>query len=175
MHIIYGLAWLLAAWKWGDWRNSSQYYPTFLFLSFWDLCYQFLLFNHPMWIFNTSFDKRLLPNHTFIVLFRMFTIYLSTVLIFLHHFPNKGLIKKILYILFFVLIYFGMELINHYGWKGISYHHGWNIYWSALLDTALFIALRIHFKHSPFIAWLFGVVFSITLWFIFQISISELK
>lgn len=174
MHTLYGLVWLFAAYKYGNWKNLDIYYPTFLFLCFWDFFYQFFLFNHSLWVFKPSFDDFYLPNHSFIVLFRMITIYFSAVIIFLSHFPEKGLGKKLYYNLFFVLIFMLMEVFNFYVCKGITYHNGWNLWWSAVLDIALFMALRIH-QHHKLLAWLFGFTFTVFLWNIFNIPFHLIK
>jgi len=37
MNFVYGFLYLFAAWKWGDWKNWREYYPTILFFIIGDL------------------------------------------------------------------------------------------------------------------------------------------
>lgn len=67
-----------------------------------------------------------------------------------------------------------MEVFNFYVCKGISHHNGWNLWWSAVLDVALFAALRIHKRHK-LLAWLFGFTFTVFLWKLFNIPLHLIK
>lgn len=104
----------------------------------------------------------------------MLTIYFSAVIVFLSHSPEKGLGNKLFYNLFFVLIFMVMELFNFYVCKEINHHNCWNLWWSAVLDVALFAALSIHLRHR-LLAWLFGFTFTVFLWKLFNIPLHLIK
>lgn len=40
---------LLACWKWGNWRNWKEYYPTILYFIIGDLSYKVLFYNKTLW------------------------------------------------------------------------------------------------------------------------------
>jgi hypothetical protein len=174
MHLVYGSLFILATIKWGDWKRWKFYYNTFLFLSVWDLIYQFLLYRHDMWKYHPSFDNLFLPNHTLIVLFWMFIIYPSMILLFLPYFPKRGFIKKALYIARWVIILVGIEVFALLGWRGITHHNGWNIGWSLILDIALFSTISIH-QNNQVKAWVIAIIFTLGLWSIFNVPFEVLK
>lgn len=68
----------------------------------------------------------------------------------------------------------GMELFNFYVCKGITHHNGWNLWWSAALDVALFMALKIHLRHR-LLAWLIGFTVTVFLWEFFNIPFDSIK
>jgi hypothetical protein len=172
MHTLLFSAFLLAAFKWGDWKNWRDYYPTFLFFLVGDLLYQFLLFNKSMWLFQPSFDRGYLPNHTTIALVKMMIRYWATVIIFLGHFPaGKG--KRIYWISLWVFIYIAVEFFALK--TGLMTHHnGWNLYWSLYFDIVIFIVLYVHYKH-PLLAWILSFFNLLFLWNIFGLSVDILK
>jgi hypothetical protein len=49
LRLLKSAIWILAAYKWGDWRNYKKYYPTILFMISGDLVYQFLTYDYPLW------------------------------------------------------------------------------------------------------------------------------
>ena len=60
--IVRVMLWILAAWRWGDWRNWKNYQSTFLFFIMLDLLYIFLTYNYPLWAYA---HNDIIPNHTF--------------------------------------------------------------------------------------------------------------
>lgn len=172
MHTILLTSFILAAIKWGDWKNWKRYYPTFLFFIIGDLLYQFLLYNKSMWVFHPSFDQALLPNHTIISLVKMLIRYGATVLIFLGHLP-AGKYKRMIWILFWAAIYLAIEIAAMKAGI-ISHHNGWNIYWSLYLDIVIFLVISIHYK-NPVLAWILSFFNLIFLWSAFDLTIDILK
>jgi hypothetical protein len=146
MHIFYNLAFLVAAWRWGDWKNWNRYYSTILFFIAGDLLYNFLTHDHPMWMYHSTFS-----THTAVSLLIMAVAYPATVLIYLGNYPT-GIVKRILWTLLWASLYLVIEFINLNYLKLISHHNGWSIWWSFLLDCILFIKLRLHYK-NPLLAW----------------------
>ncbi|MGP4041252.1 CBO0543 family protein [Gracilibacillus sp. D59] len=168
MYIFIFILYLIAGYIWGDWRNWKEYYPTILFFIIGDFLYNFLLYNKSMWLFHDL----ILPNHTTITILGMFVTYSVTVLIYLGRFPNDWK-KRSLWFLLWSGIYISIEYINSkLGF--ITYHNGWNIWWSVLFTGIIFLILPVHYKR-PLLAWLIASVFVIFLLNIFEVKISDLK
>jgi hypothetical protein len=172
MHTIILTAFVLAAIKWGDWKNWRKYYPTFLFFIIGDLLYQYLLFNKSMWLFQPSIDKNILPNHTIISLVKMIIRYGATVLIFFGHFP-EGKFKRMFWIVLWAFFYVLIEMVAMKTGL-ITHHNGWNMYWSLYLDLVIFTVLFIHFK-NPLLAWILSFLNLVFLWNAFGLTIDILK
>lgn len=168
MYIFFNALYLWAGFKWGDWKNWKQYYPTILFLILGDFLYNFLLYNHSMW----EFHDLILPNHTTVTLLAMVVSYSCTVLIYLGRFP-EGWKKRFIWF----LLWSGLFLIGEYfncrlGF--ITYHNGWNFGWSVIFTGIIFIILPIHHKR-PLLAWLLSIGIIISLLLIFDVKISDMK
>lgn len=168
MYIFINIMYLFASYKWGDWRNWTDYYPTILFFIIGDFIYNFLLYEKSMWLFHDF----LLPNHTMITLLAMVATYSATVLIYLGRFPS-GWIKRTLWFVFWSAIFLVSEYFN-YKFGFITYHNGWNFGWSVLFTAIIFLILPIHHK-SPMLAWLFSTVIIVSLLLIFNVKISDMK
>lgn len=173
MHLFEALLFLLAAMRWGDWRNWKMYYPTILFFIGGDLMKNALLHDHLMWTYQeTVVGEKILFGHLVINLLVMAVIYPSTIFIYLGKFPlEKG--KRIFWILFWVGIYLIMEAINLH-FDAFNYHHGWNIWWSLIFNIVMFVILWIHHR-KPLAAWGFSIMWLIMLWNIFDLSHNLLK
>ena len=168
MYILINIFYMIAGYKWGDWRNWKQYYSTILFFIIGDFLYNFLLYKQSMWLFHDL----ILPNHTTITILAMFVSYSATVLIYLGRFP-KGGGKRSLWFLIWVGIYLSAEYFNNkFGF--ITYHNGWNMWWSVLFTCIIFIILPIHHKR-PLLAWLLSIIIIVSLLSIFDVKISEMK
>lgn len=170
MIVAVGIMSLLIGWRFGDWRNLRKYYPTILFMIIGDLLYNVLTYNNPMWSYNKDW---IFPNHTFVNLWIMVTVYPATVIIYLFHFPNKK-IKQIFFILFWVILYVLAELLGFYVFGLIDHFNGWNMWWSFLLDIILFTMLPIHHKR-PLLAWglsIFVIIFFLT---VFDVNVQKLN
>jgi hypothetical protein len=162
---IHASLWLAAAYKWGDWKNWSKYYPTMLFMGMGDLIYHVVFFNNKLWYFNPGNI-----NPIFSELFVIFTIFSCTVLIFLSHFP-KTLMKQLKYITLWVFIYVLVEIILTQA--GMQFNkNGWSIWWSLLHNYYQFPLLAIHHKR-PYLAWLLAISILIVIMMIFGIPLSN--
>ncbi|MBM4761032.1 CBO0543 family protein [Bacillus sp. B15-48] len=168
MYIFINALYALAGYKWGDWRNWQQYYPTILFFIIGDLLYNFLLYNKSMWVFHDL----LLPNHTTITLLAMVVSYSATVLIYLGKFPS-GWTKRFLWFWLWMGIYLIFEYVN-YLLGFITYHHDWNFPWSIIFTGIIFIMLPIHHRR-PIIAWAISIVIILSLLMIFDVKLSDMK
>lgn len=168
MYLLINSLYLVAGIIWGDWRNWRNYYPTILFFIIGDFLYNFLLYNKPMWIFHDF----VLPNHTSITLLSMIVSYSSTVMIYLGKFP-KSWINRFLWFLLWTAIYSIIEYLNSiFGF--ITYHNGWNFWWSVLFTAIIFFILPIHHK-NPLYAWLVSLFIIIILLSTFDVNIIKMK
>lgn len=160
---IHAAIWIFAAYKWGDWKNWSKYYPTMLFMGMGDLIYNLVFFDKKLWLFNPGFLNPIISE-----LFVIFTIFSCTVLIFLTHFP-KTLIKQILYISLWVIIYIVIEvfMVNIGMQKNTN---GWNLWWSLTHNVYQFPLLAIHYKR-PYLAWFLAILILIIIMNVFEIPL----
>lgn len=121
-----------------------------------------------MWKYNPQgVDENIGLTNSHVSLSVMAIKYPATVLVYLSNYPEKGKIKQILYIGFWVLIYGVNELIDISA-NLFKYFNGWNFWWSLLFDVVAFVILRIHFN-KPLLAWLLSFAFMLFLWNIFNV------
>lgn len=170
IHSTVKLLFVLAAIKWGDWRGWKKYYSTIQFFIIGDLFYNLIFHDYPLWRFEEIIP--LFKYDTFIMLSFMFLRYPATVFIYLGRFPKeKG--KAIMWYLFWVLLYIGIEIIDlKIGL--IKHYNSWNIWWSLVFDMLVFALLKIHL-HKPLLAWGLGVLSSIVLWNLLGVPSHILK
>jgi len=157
----------MLAWKWSDWRNWRLYYPTILYYIVGDLLYGLLLYNYPLW----ERDSPLLKT-TFSDILMTFVAYPAVILIYLSNFP-KGLKKQIFYVLLQVVIYTSIEyvalLLGYF-----SYHNGWTIWWSLILNCEMYPMLWLHYK-KPLWAMVGLLVCTMIGMIYFKVPISSMK
>jgi hypothetical protein len=169
MHLMIAGVAVFAAWRWGDWRNWKKYYPTILYMIIANFLYNILTYHYPIW----KYQKSIFQNHTLTDIFNSFIVFPATLLLYLPNFPQKGIMKKVRYILIWILIYIAAEwILSRLGF--FSYYNGWNIMWSAFFNIIMFTMLRVHYK-NPLLAWplsLFIVIFLI--WY-FDVPIKNLR
>lgn len=170
MRILFAAAFILAAWRWSDWKNWKDYYSTYLFLTALSFISDFLMYNHSLWLYCPSPN---FPNHTAVALFYAFTIYPATVLLYLSCYPVGSYLRQALYIVLWVCIYSLMEAASLIVGIG-SYDNDWTLWWSVLVNVVLFAALRVHF-YNPLLAWLLGALFSIFILVVFDFRITDFK
>lgn len=161
--ILYSCAFILCAWKWGDWRNWGKYLPTIQYFIGCDMLYNLLTWNYHLWAF--PHPPNVLPNHMMVSLFRVFTTYPSFILIYLYHYPKHNGIRQALYLLAWFTLWALDEL--YMVRSGILvYSHGWNYVWSLVFLCIMLPMLILHHKH-PLWAYLLTVpiVVFLVLWF----------
>jgi hypothetical protein len=174
MLILYVVVFLLAAIKWGDWRNWSNYYPTILFFMVGDLLKNFLYYQHWMWTYKeTMFAENILRNHTIINLLVIFIGYPSTLLLFLGRFPLTKW-KQGLWVAFWVFLYSILEYINLHYFYLIRHHNGWSMTWSVIFNIVMFPMLYIHHK-KPLLAWGLSAIWILFLLMMFPIPLEKMK
>ncbi|RCX18396.1 hypothetical protein DFR58_105160 [Anaerobacterium chartisolvens] len=151
---------------WGDWKNWRMYYPTILYFIIWDMIYNFIFFNHTLWMYSG------LVNHTFSTLLIAFTVFPCTTMVYLPHIPKK-LWQQVAYIFFWVFLYSVIEFIS-YLMKTFEYDNNWNIWWSAGFNTVMFLMLWLHHK-KPLIVWPISVALFSLAMYIFKIPFDKIK
>ncbi|WP_424511388.1 CBO0543 family protein [Scopulibacillus darangshiensis] len=159
---------VVAAWRWGDWRNWEKYQSTILYKIVGALLYEVLTYNYPLWEFRGSF----LQSHTLVSLAITFIGFPCTVLIFLTFYPDSK-IKQFFYLLFWVMLNSAMELFYHL--IGLfKYDNGWNFWWSILFNCIMFPMLILHHK-KPLMAYIISVPIVILILLFFNVPINKMK
>jgi hypothetical protein len=162
---------ILCAWKWGDWRNWFKYLPTIQYLIMGDMLQNLFTQNYSLWSF--PHPPNLLPNHLINNLFIMLTIYPSSMLIFLYHFPKNKLLKQILYMLIWIILWLVYELIMVL--RGLCvYSHGWTYGWSVVFVIIMVPMLVLHYKR-PFWAYILSVPITVFLLWWFHVPVFNEK
>lgn len=170
--IIVCMLFILACWRFGNWRRWKDYYPTILFFLVCNLLGAYIMGHKSLWVYHG------LINHSFSDLLISFTVFPSTAILYLTYYPEstettKKMRVQIKYIFFWILLYTIIEVImSELGY--ISYNNGWNIGWSVLINITIFVVLRVH-TLRPLTAWSLVFVETLIFMYIFDVSISSLK
>jgi hypothetical protein len=138
--IILSAAAIAACLKWGAWKRWREFYPTILYVITGNLVFCFVFRNYLLWSYNSFLGE------TYIGLINIFLIYPPVVILYLTHYPEEKL-KQLFYILGWTAAGSLVEAITLFT-GGITYHHGWNMLWSALIFLGMLILLRLHYKKS---------------------------
>ncbi len=165
MHPAIVVSAILAAWKWGDWRNFQKYYPTMLYVLSISMIYEFLTKDFAIWTFHPDF----LFNQAIVVLLHAVISVPFTIFIFLSRYPTEGA-KIFFHYLIWIGIYIGAEEILSVT-RRITYEHGWSLWSSLVFDCIMFPMIRLHYK-KPIIAWIFTFPIVIAYMFIFKVPIK---
>ncbi|MDR3539579.1 MAG: hypothetical protein P4L69_01215 [Desulfosporosinus sp.] len=156
---------LVITWKWGDWKHWKQYYSTILFWALGNLIYLYLTFDKPLWEFTTIIPQPLAD------LLMSLLIFPCVCLLFLPHFPNKKIVKKLLYIGLWVFLFSFVELwalqIHHF-----AYANGWKFLYSVIFNMGMFTLLQIHYK-EPRWAWIISLIAGVSIMIIFKIPLNH--
>lgn len=109
LHIAYNIAFFVAGWIFGDWKNWRRYYSTIIFFIAGDLIQNFTtsFVNYPLWRYHGTIP----PNHLLINLLINFMAYPATVLIYLKY-ALRGWKPFIFHFLLWVFLYSIIEYIN---------------------------------------------------------------
>lgn len=158
---------IATAWKWGDWKNWSKYYSTILFYICNDIIVALIFYNYPLWQLESPLLKTTFSDLLITMLF-----FPAALLLYLPYFPNNP-IKKIKYIILWTLVFVFIEAIS-YASGYITYHNGWNVWWTALFDVNMLILLRIHYK-KPLLAWLLSISYIAIAIFWFKLPFNLIK
>jgi hypothetical protein len=157
--LIILLGYAVLCYKYGDWKRWQQFYPTILYVIIGDLSYNALFPDKLLWRYELLF------NHIFGNFLFTFFVFPSVIILFLTHYPS-GLLKEILYIGFWTILNGTIEYISFLN-GSITFHYGWNIFWSLGLYFIAFILIRLHTKY-PLIVWPVSLTFALLTMLIFQ-------
>ncbi|MFC4802269.1 MULTISPECIES: CBO0543 family protein [Neobacillus] len=162
---------LLGSWRWGDWRNWKEYYPTILFFVTVNFFISIIMYEYPLWTYKESF---FIPNHTIVDFIIAFLIFPQMAFIFLSKYPfQASLLKQIGYASIWVI--FGIAIESLFKAANlISYDHGWNFWWSLIVWIFMFFGLRLHHTR-PILAWFLCFACTIFLILYFHIPITKYK
>jgi len=156
---------LAVAWQWGDWKHWKQYHPTILFWALGNFIYLFLTIDKPLWKFTTIIPASLANILISLVIFPCIG------LLYLPYFPNKSIVKKLLYIGLWVFIFSLIE------WWALRIHHyahldGWKLSYSVIFDIGMFTLLQIHYK-APRWAYLISLIAGVSIMILFKIPLHN--
>jgi hypothetical protein len=144
-------AFLAVAYRWGDWKNRINYYPTMLFFGMGDLIYNVVFQDKPLWKFASNILSPSINE-----LFVIFTIFFGTTLLYLSNFPKK-LYHQVIYTILWISLYMVIEIFTTSIGMQKNYN-GWNIWWSLFHNTIQFPLLIIHHK-NPILAWIIAFLY----------------
>lgn len=168
MYLLFAGVAIFAAWRWGDWRQWEKYHSTILYMIAADLLYRVLTYQHVLWEYQPAF----FPRSTFVQIFIACTVYPSTVILYLSCMPIR-LVYQIRHFLSWVAVYSVAEWIA-YTLGLLTYHHGWNFYWSVFFNFIMFSMVWLHHK-KPLVAYFISAIIAVTLLLTFQVPLSAIK
>jgi hypothetical protein len=168
MHVTLILWSIIAAWRWGNWKQWKQYQPTMLFMALSSAMYDVLVndADYYLWRYvgNFYFSEEMASLSYTVVAFP------ATALLFLSNFPEEKW-KQVLHIVKYVAMYVILEMIGlHYG--HISHAHSWNMWWSSWFNLVMFCILRLHHTR-PLLAYAVSMCVATYLMFHFQVSLWD--
>jgi hypothetical protein len=164
IRLILAAIFILAAYKWGDWKNWKQYYSTMMFFGFGDLIYHVVFEKRHLWEFQLDYIAGPINE-----LFVIFTIFFATTLLFLSNYPKK-FYHQVIYISFWVAIYMLIEILTlRVGM--LKYYNGWNLWWSLLHNYIQFLLLALHHKR-PLLAWTIAIIFLYIIMSVFNVPLT---
>ena len=167
IRILVAIIFICLCFKWGDWKNWRVFYPTILFYIIFDLSYNILFYNKPLWLYTGSFW-----NSTFADYFVTFVTFPPLIILFLSNFPTK-ILKQVKYTVFLAL---GMSFLEYimYITGGMKYYNGWNIGCSLLFDLIMYPLLFLNYK-KPLLCWGITIPLVFSLMFIVNVPFSSLR
>ncbi|MBN3545115.1 CBO0543 family protein [Fictibacillus barbaricus] len=166
--IIIGIMWIIAFFK-SDWKRWQDYHATILFIIAADFYVSLITYNYTLWDLSSELGGHLLNDTLLAVLF-----FPPVILLYFTYYPkHKGIFRKVLYLMLWVLLFTGIEIAEYY-LDNINYDNNWGIMESLFLNIALFIALTVH-PARPFFAYFLFLLYVILLITICQIPVSGFK
>ncbi len=164
--IVIFAGFVFAAWRWGDWRNWEKYYSTILYFILISILQTLVTYDHYLWKFNPTPALPLLNNHFAITIAVSFVVFTCTTLIYLGNYPNNH--HQYWYILLWICFYTFIEIITIKAGL-ITYHHGWSLGWSIVVNLLTFPMLRLHLSR-PLLTWVFTFIFFTVFCVIFNVA-----
>ena len=159
-------SWILAAVRWGDWKNWRAYHATILYFILIDALYYYVTYNHRLWSLAPTWPLR----HELEAVFGEFIVFACTVLIYLGRYPVRGLGYSILWFMLWIGIYTANEWVLLLTGT-FTYQHGWNLFDSFLFNIGMFFMLRLHIK-KPLLTYVVSIPTACCFLFINSIPIQ---
>ena len=154
---------VILCWKWGNWRNWKEFYPTIIYIIMGNLAYMVLTQSKPLWK-----EGGILGQYPCLAISSMVVLYASTVILYLTFLPRMHSMKKRLaYIALWIVIYSVMELISFLTGQ-FYYYNGWRFIYSVIFNMFMFPLLLLH-HHKPLLAWPISAVLAYALMSLFDI------
>ncbi|MYL33698.1 hypothetical protein GLW08_18995 [Pontibacillus yanchengensis] len=171
MYLIFVVVvWLIYAILFLDRKKAYQAYPTVQYFIIFNLVYNFLYYNHPLWEYQGITTPIL--NHTFIELTFTFIILPIAILVYLQYFP-KSFVHKIVYVGLWVVFFSFIEML-FFRMEMFEYSNGWSVMHSLWFNILMFSMIRLHHK-KPILTIILSVPITIVLISMFPIPIGKLK
>ncbi|WP_371372803.1 CBO0543 family protein [Sporomusa aerivorans] len=163
---------LLAALKWGDWKNWQKYYPTVLFVMVQNLAAAFFAYHHTLWQYNQDI---LVKSYTTVEILNAFVLLPAVTITFLSKLPfHKSTVCQYGYIAWWVVIFGSLEFIAHYIVGSLSYGNGWSWKASILFDVGMFSIIRMHYIR-PLLAWVMNLLMISAIIILLDFSTGQFK
>ncbi len=160
------LGWILCAWRWADWSRFKEFRASVYVFIIGDFLYNLLTEDRHLWMFRSPTFHL---SHHFLQILITFCATPFAIMLFLSHYPERSILKQVLYYVLWAGIYSLHEWIAHH--FGIfKYYHGWNMGWSIILNCIAFPYVILHQKRpvlAIFVFFFFTIVFSL----IFKVDI----
>ncbi|WP_411955547.1 CBO0543 family protein [Alkalibacillus sp. S2W] len=165
MHIIVSLLLLALNIQKKTWRNLPKYYHVLIYVSVFNCLYYVLCRNSLMWELKckTLSTRAVRVLHILVVVPLLILLYLSDV--------PKSLSKQIVYICKWIMVSMFVEFIGQ-KLKMISFHNGWNLYWSILIYTKMYIYSMLMVK-KPLLTWMISIVSTIFFLLKFKVPVKH--
>ncbi|QGQ45110.1 CBO0543 family protein [Metabacillus sediminilitoris] len=157
--------WIVAALRWGDWRNWNKYHATILYFILGDVLYYYVSYQHRLWTLEPTWPLK----NELICLVGEFIVFACTVLIYIGKYPRDHFISFWWTALWVIIYTINEWILLKTG--TFTYHHGWTLFDSFLFNILMFILIRLHFK-MPVITLILSVTISIILIFLNSIPIK---
>jgi hypothetical protein len=151
--------WTAAGLIWGDWRNWKKYHATILFYIMFDFLYYYLAYNYRLWTLKPIYPIQ----SEFLALIGEAIVFISTILLFLGHYPDRwfAAVKwNILWICIYSVNEWGLLKIGTF-----NYNHGWTTLDSIIFCIIMFPMLRLHHVR-PLLCYLLSVpIVALYIWY----------
>ncbi|WP_051529960.1 CBO0543 family protein [Anoxybacteroides tepidamans] len=162
---------ILAAWKWGDWRNWRKYEGAIYYTIVFSLIYTILCADYPMWKFEKDPSLPFLFNHSLVSIAFGFIVFPSVILVYLGRFPKKFW-NGVAWTALFITILSGIEALMT--WKGRqTFHNGWTMWTSVVFNCIMYPFIRLY-QSMPLLTLLLSFLITIMLCIIFRVPIHQL-
>ncbi|PWW28888.1 hypothetical protein DFO73_105125 [Cytobacillus oceanisediminis] len=161
MHCIFAVLVIIFSYAKGDWKNWEKYYPTMLYISLSSFVYEFISHSHfHLWELEKS-----LFNLMGVHFIHNLIINPLICFVFLSRFPNQFRHQIVYYVKWIGLLLAAEWIASQF--SILTYHNGWNLWWSFLFMVIMFPMIRLHYVHKLW-ALLLSVIISAIYLFLFD-------